>query len=1147
MFRAVAWTALLLVLSSLPAAAGPVTLVSKADPEHPSGTAGGTSTVAGISGDGRYVLLLSNADNLLPGLTDANGVADLFLHDRIAGTLVLVSHAAGDPSTTSDAEARNAVLSADGRWVAFSSAATNLVAGQVEGFIQNTQTAPDIFLWDRDSGLTRLISHQAGLPTNAAGSCWPLQGLGISADGNRVVFGSTAPDLVAGQSDGGSTGDVFLYDRATGANALVSHTSGGATTAAGGASDTALSADGSWVAFASTATGLVAGQIDTNAKSDVFLYDSITGTNVLMSHAPGAATTTANDGSTDLFNLSHQLSVSADGSRIAYMSMATNLVAGQADGNARVDVFLYDRAAGTNALVSHALASATTAGNQDSYEPVLSADGGAVAFLSASSDLLAGDTNQWWDVFVYDPAAGTNALVSRQGATPANRFSARPSISSDGAWIAFLSEATNLVAGQIDTTDQDAFLWSRASGAITLVSHAPGSATTAVGAGDLRISGDGSWLALTSGSESLVAGIDDRNATSDVFLYERATGVNRLLTARGGAVSVSAGGIAAYSGGNVMSNDGRSVVFISGAPDLPGVTADSNQGADVFLFDRVAGTTTLVSHASGSPMTAGNADSGSPLLSTDGSVVVFQSNASNLLPNPGSSGQLYLYERSTGAITLVSHAAGAPLTPGSGAVLSDHSSVSGDGRWVAFAYFGSLISGQIDGNGDSDIFLFDRATGTNTLVSHASSSPAQTGNGASSAPSISADGRYIAFVSNASDLVPGQVGAGRVFLYDRITGTITRVSSSGGGRLALSGDGRWVAFVSSAADVVPGQVDTNAASDVFLWDRAAGTTLLVSHTPATPTTAGNALSSFGSLTFFAPIALALSTDGRWVTFYSQATNLVSGQSGSSSSVFLFDRTGGAVTLVSRSAASPTATRRGDEPVISADGRFVTFVGSEGDLVPGQIDQTSLLNHFLYDRIAGTTSLVSHIPSSEVTSGRFSGGAESLVPGRISADGAWVAFSSLESDLAAGDHDGLSDVFLYANIPPGLDFFTVTPCRLLDTREAGQAPALASDVRRTVLAHGACGIPATARAIAVNVTALAPSAAGHLTLHAGDIAPEPASALNFSSGQTRCNSAVVHLAYDGTGTLALTPFVAGGGTVQVILDVSGYFDVPPLRP
>ncbi|HEY2739286.1 MAG TPA: hypothetical protein VGK45_12845, partial [Thermoanaerobaculia bacterium] len=500
MLRACLRTTVFLLLSSLPAAAGPVTLLSKADPGHPSGTAGGASEALGISSDGRYVLLQSNADNLLPGMTDANAGENLFLYDRMAGTTVLVSHAAGDPSTTADAEVTNAVLSADGRWVAFASTASNLVAGQVETLIQNSITAPDVFLWDRDSGVISLVSHQPGLPTTAAGGCWPINGLGISADGNRVVFGSSAPNLVAGQSGGSSPGDVFLYDRATDTNTLVSHASGSVTTATGLTSNSVLSADGSWVAFTSAATNLVAGQIDTNSGSDLFLYSQATGANVLMSHAAGAATTAANPESDNAFSSQPPISISADGSQVAYWSDATNLVAGQVDTNSDSDIFLYDRVAGTNTLVSHTAATATTAANGNCWEPVLSADGRYVVFLSTSSDLVAGDTNGWWDVFVHDRMAGTNILVSRRDAgTPADHFSFEPRISADGAWIVFVSEAGNLVAGQTGTSSNgNAFLWSRASGTLTLVSRKPGTTATATDVGILQMSADASWIALES-------------------------------------------------------------------------------------------------------------------------------------------------------------------------------------------------------------------------------------------------------------------------------------------------------------------------------------------------------------------------------------------------------------------------------------------------------------------------------------------------------------------------------------------------------------------------------------------------------------------------------------------------------------------------
>jgi Tol biopolymer transport system component len=1098
----------------------------------------------GISADGRYVLLSSNADNLLPGMTDTNAGENLYLHDRLAGTTVLVSHAAGDPSTTGDAEVMEAALSADGRWVAFTSAATNLVAGQVEGF-QSLNSAPDAFLWDRDSGVISLVSHPPGLPTTAAGSCWFFGGLGISADGNRVVFGSTAQNLVAGQSDSLFTSDVFLYDRATDTSSLVSHAAGNATTATGGVLECVLSADGGWVAFLSSATNLVAGQTDTNAESDVFLYSQATGANVLISHASGAPSTTGNPGSGTSQPSLPTISISADGGRVAYLSNATNLVAGQVDGNSAGDLFLYDRASGTNTLISHASGSATTAANQDSWEPALSADGNSVAYLSLATNLVAGDTNGWWDVFVYDRIAGTNLLVSRRDAgTPADRYSYDPRISADGAWIGFGSTAGNLVAGQTgSTTSGNAFLWSRASGTVTLLSRRPGTAATGTDGGNLQLSADSSWIALGS-DFPLADGISDFNASADAFLYERATGVNSLLTARGGVVSASAGGHVAYSTGTVMSNDGRFIAFTGAAPNLAGVTSDGDRTTDVFLADRVTGTARLVSHASGSSTTAGDAGSIDPLISTDGSVVVFRSDASNLVPGPASSSfasQLYLYDRSTGGITLISHDAASPSTPAFGTVAPiGHYAASGDGRWIAFVDTGTLVAGQVDTNGGGDIFLFDRATGANTLVSHASSSPTQTGSGASSAPSISADGRYIAFVSSAANLVTGQAGAGGVFLFDRVTGTMTRVSTSGNTPPVISADGRWVLFASSATDVVPGQVDTNGATDVFLWDRVSGSTLLVSRTPASPTAAGNAMSNLGGfLSTFTGAPPSLSADGRWVAFYSEATDLVSGQTGNAGGVYLFDRVAGTVTLVSRSASSPTDNRSSDSPALSADGRFVTFDSLMRDLVPGQVNQSLGNNYFLYDRIAGTTALVSHVPSSEVTTGVLT--ARTGDPARISADGAWVAFASPSPDLVAGDHDGTWDAFLYANVLPGRDFFTVTPCRILDTRQAGQSPALSSGLRRIVLAAGTCGIPATARAIAVNLTVVQPSAAGYLTLHAGDIAPEMTSALNFNTGQTLANNAIVPLAFDGTGTLAVTPLVGGNGTVHLILDVSGYFE------
>ncbi|HBL30770.1 MAG TPA: hypothetical protein DD490_28375, partial [Acidobacteria bacterium] len=444
----------------------------------------------------------------------------------------------------------DASISSDGRWVAYRSSAPDLVAGQVEEELQGYSDFHDVFLWDRDTGVTTLVSHQEGLPTTAANECW-TERPAISADGSRIVFLSEARDLVASQADDFRSVDAFLYDRATGTNILVSHVSGSATSTARSAFLSNLSADGRWVVYGSVATNLVAGQVDASGTADVFLYDSSTGINLLVSHAAGAPVTAGNASSIDTsFYPDLPLQVSTDGRWVAFASLATNLMAGQTEGgSATRDVFLYDRATGANTLASHSAAAATTAGNQGSTYPLLSADGRHLAFFSYATDLAPGGGSIFGEIYTYDRLTGINTRVNRLGDEPGNgNMPPFLAMSADGSFIGFLSFATNLVAGQVDPFfTQDAFLWSRATGTVSLVTRSPDSATTAAAAPccgsaweNLRISADGSWVAVASLCTSLVAGINDLNAKEDVFLYERATGVNRLVTVRGGVISASA-------------------------------------------------------------------------------------------------------------------------------------------------------------------------------------------------------------------------------------------------------------------------------------------------------------------------------------------------------------------------------------------------------------------------------------------------------------------------------------------------------------------------------------------------------------------------------------------------------------------------------
>ena len=1129
-----AWIAALCLLAATSATAGTVEAVST--PAVPSDTVGSGSFTGSASADSRYIVYESSADNVIAGQLDGNRGSDIFLHDRVMGTTVLVSHRNGSLVSVGNDWSWSPRISANGGYVAFLSYATDLVAGQVD-----LPGTVDLFLYDRAAGTTRLVTHVAGQPTETTGE--HVMSVGLSADGGKLVFIGSGDTFVDGQVDN-MTLDVFLYDRATDTNTLVSHTSSSSVTAAGSGTEAVISADGLWVAFTSGSGDLVTGQSPTSFHIYVFLYSRATGTNVLVSHVSSSSTTTP-------LASSWGPSISADGSRVAFASQATDLVTGQADTNAAQDVFLYDRATGTSTLVSHSTSSAITAANGVSDDPAISADGRYVAFSSTASNLVAGVTDAagLQDVFLHDRVTGTSTLVSHAASgtsTPANGNSSSPVLSADGGFVAFLSQATNGISGQVDANQSnDVFLYDRSAGSVELVSHVEGSAVKAgskISGPVLSIAPDGSWVAYDSLANNLTASMDG-NEASDVFLYDRPAGTSALASLRGGTASDTAPGFLSIVGTS-LSNDGRFIAFGSVAPNLTGDT-DLNGEVDVFLRDRLTGEVTLVSRSANSPGTTATLGGGAQVLSTDGSTVIFISNSADLVSGQvttNSTYNLFQWDRRTGAVTLVNRSAASAVTPGNAGVGAGSWVISGDGRWIAYASEATdLLPGQTDLNSDLDVFLFDRATGSTTLVSRSTAGPAQTGDDLSLDPAISADGRWIAFVSDASDLVPGQAAAGGTFLYDRNSGTTVRVGPRAY-NVEISADGRWIAFESIAQGVIPGQVDANGSgTDVYLWDRVSASTTLVSRSTSSALTTGNGSSTLGHK--WSDYAAVLSADGRYLAFASRATDLVPGQTEGNADeqdVFFFDRVTGATTLVSRSTASAQTTGNAEstEPAISGDGSRIAFVSRASNLVTGY-DPFGDPDFFVYDRAAGTTALVSHKPSNPGHAGDFGSNQSSILIPRISADGLVVGFHSSDASLVPRDLDAQMGAFAHVEPLPGRDFFTAVPCRVLDTRQQG--PALTSGVERTFQVAGTCGIPATARSVAVNVSIVQPSGAGHLTLHPGDLAAPLTSTINFAAGATRANNAILALAFDGTGTLSATPSVAGGGTVHLLVDVSGWFE------
>jgi Tol biopolymer transport system component len=477
-----------------------------------AGTDGGNafSLKPSVSADGRFVAFASLATDLVPGQVDTPGTADVFVRDLVTGVTTLVSHSTAGPATAGNKSSDFPALSADGRFVAFLSAATDLIPGFVDG---NGSISGDVFLYDRATGSTSLVSRSTASPSQggAGDSSSPV----LSGDGRFVAFPSAATDLVAAFSDNNAgASDLYLRDMTAGVTTLVSRSTTSATS--GGHGETLeyqISSDGRFVAFRSTATDLVDGFIDGNAAlSDIFLRDTQSNTTALVSHASGSATSGGN-------GVSLNAVLSANGQFVAFVSQATDLIAGVVDGNGTNDVFRYDVSTGANELISHSTTSATTSGNKFSNDPQLSADGTVVAFASGATDLVSGldDTNAAGDVFVR--SGGTTRLVSvaRSGTAAANGESSSPCVSGDGRFVAFTSLATDLASGVADANGtSDVFLRDLAGERTTALSTVPaGNQTGNKESSDCVLNGDGSRPVFLSDSGNLVA--HDSNGKKDLF------------------------------------------------------------------------------------------------------------------------------------------------------------------------------------------------------------------------------------------------------------------------------------------------------------------------------------------------------------------------------------------------------------------------------------------------------------------------------------------------------------------------------------------------------------------------------------------------------------------------------------------------------
>jgi Tol biopolymer transport system component len=790
------------------------------------------------------------------------------------------------------------------------------------------------------AALSRLnLSPRGQQAVKATGS--PAAVISMSVDGRYVAYDSEARNLVDGDTNGRA--DIFVWDRATGRNTRVSMTNNDLELD-GDSTQAAISADGRYVAFVSTSKQLAVE--DKNDAADIFVWD--------RSSKKAVRASVATDGAEANGPSSYPV-LSADGRYVAFLSDATNLVLG--DANDCTDVFVRDLRAGTTVRVS--VSSAGVQGNDRSYAPLaITPDGRNVAFSADAANLVAGDTNKKTDLFIHDQKTHVTMRVSPLRDTQPIGRAGDPAFSPDGRYLAFSAETT---AGR----GPDIFVLDGRTGAVECVSLAPGNKPANGGSVHPSISADGRLVVFRSFAANLVSG--DTNGKADIFLADRTT---RQIT----RINVAADGAQADgdSAAPTISATGRYAAFCTDATNL--LREDTNDVWDLYAYDRGSDAATLpaarptpeppaTTEPPPPPPTTvdpkipvtlvsrrdagdvGNAISALPTVTPDGRYVAFVSNAHNLVGNDGNGcSDVFVRDLTTHRVERVS--VNSSGEEGNGASGASGVAISADGRYVAFASAAANLVAN-DANGCADIFVRDRVRGVTARVSVDSNGVP--GNGESRSPSISADGRYVAFMSSASTLVPGDTnGHPDIFVRDtvgketyRVSATLARQANDWCAQPAISSDGRFVVFTSAATNLVAG--DTNGVADVFLYTLDRGTLTRVSQAGET-----GANGECG--------APAISADGRYIVFHAAADNLVPGDTNRQSDIFAVDRTTWAVERLSVVGASRQGNGASYNPAISPDGRYVAFISAADNLTAGDTNRGA--DVLLRDRTTGALTRLS---------------------------------------------------------------------------------------------------------------------------------------------------------------------------------------------
>ena len=820
--------------------------VTKLVSVNSSGRGGGrgNSCYPTISSNGQFVAFLSSATNLT--MNGTNSSMNLYLRDMVAGTTTLVS-ATPSGASSQGGFCFGADMTPDGRYLVFSSSQTNLVTNSVS-------MASNIFLRDQQIGMTELLTLQTGSSAGAHGnSDFPV----VSANGKHVAFFSSALDLVSWSGAPPAAGQVYLRDRLAASTVCIGTNAQQFITGTVRSFNVALSSDGSAAVFSAT-----------NASQSALVYYQVTNsqaslisTNVDVSSWPG---------------------ISADGRRVTYA--------------AGTNVYVWDAGWGSNLLINIGLNGPATG---VSRAPVISSDGTKVAFVSNATNLAVAATNGEFQLFVRDLSNEITRLATptSSGLASSSQQLCTPALGADGKLVAFASSDGFLVSDDFNDAS-DVFVWSWNDNLVELVSQREVLRPSAT---DRGLPLFGSQVVSTNGQVVAFAALDgnmitnDTNGWADVFVRDLVAGTTILVSGDSNGVPVTNG----PAGFPALSGDGRCVAFLRGSSvtsqagniylrdlqtgDLTLITAtngvalgnasapvvspsgryvafhttarlvsnDLNLNSDVYLYDAVTQTNRLIS----APVSGSAAyDSLNPIFSPDEGWLVFQSKSPNLVaPQLGTTSlQLYSFNLISNLIAHVSYAPNGSVFSGDnsnptfsrnsqylvfksatsafGNPICLHNLMTRVNQLVANDSFTPSVSG--DGgkvvysktnSGVLQIYMTSISTGQTNLVSVTTNGVAA-GNGRSFEPLVTPDGRFVIFTSKASDLIIGDTNSfADIYVRDlMISNTIVISTSRAGGKSGnsasvnpiLAGDGRTVVFQSFDSGLAPNDFD--ASRDLFV-------------------------------------------------------------------------------------------------------------------------------------------------------------------------------------------------------------------------------------------------------------------------------------------------------------------------------------------